>query len=63
MRQPGCNGTGAPAIYLQFNNAKVTNVSNTFSLQGDAAVTISMTSQIAGSNSNAGITVSGFGGF
>lgn len=60
LRQPSCQGTGSAAIILGFNNAKLSNISNGFTIGGDATVDISMTSQLAGANSLAGVTFSGY---
>lgn len=60
LRQPGCNQTGAPAIVLSVNQAKMTNISQGFSIGGDATVDLSLSAQIAGATSLNGITFSGF---
>lgn len=59
MRAPSCQGTGAQAIILGFNQAKVTNQSFGFTINGDATVDLSLTCQLAGATSTNGITFSG----
>lgn len=59
LRGPSCNGTGAQAIVLGFNQAKVSNQSFGYTINGDATVDVSLTSQLAGATSTNGITFSG----
>jgi hypothetical protein len=59
LRQPSCAGTGLDAINLAFNAAKVSNVSLGNTIGGDSTVDISLSAQLAGATSNAGITFSG----
>ncbi len=58
-RQPSCNGTGLVAVQYKFNNAKVSNMNFGYTIGGDATVDINTTAQLAGANSQNGITFSG----
>lgn len=60
LRQPGVNQTGNNAIILAFNNAKLASISNGYTINGDATIDLSLTSQLAGALSTAGVTFSGF---
>jgi len=65
MRAPSCQGTGTSAIILGFNQAKVSNQSFGYTINGDATVDFTLTAQLAGATSANGITFSGgylFGG-
>lgn len=61
IKKPSCPGsTTDDAIIFSFNAAKVTNQSFGFTVGGDATLDLSLTSQLAGSFSTAGITFSGY---
>ncbi len=60
LRQPGCQQTGNAALILAFNQAKMTSISNGFTIGGDATVDISATCQMGGATSTNGFTFSGF---
>lgn len=61
IKKPSCPGsTTDDAIIWGFNAAKVTNQSFGFTVGGDATVDLSLTAQLAGSLSTAGITMSGY---
>ena len=60
LRQPGINQTGANAIIIGMNSIKTASIANSFTINGDAAVDISATFQLAGATSLNGITFSGF---
>jgi len=59
VRQPSCGGTGNAAVVYKFNQAKVTNWSNGYSIGGNSTLDLTLTSQLAGANSLNGITLSG----
>ncbi len=61
MRQPSCNGTGAQALVVGFNEAKVSSWSEGITVGGDATIDINLSAQVAGATSLEGITMSGFG--
>jgi hypothetical protein len=60
LRQPGINQTGANAIVIGLNQIKTASIANSFTINGDAAVDVSATFQLAGALSLNGITFSGF---
>lgn len=60
LRQPSCNGTGADAINLGFNQAQLTNLSFGNTIGGDSTIDLSFSAQVSGPTSTAGITVSGY---
>lgn len=59
LREPGINQTGANAIVLGLNNIKLASIANSYTINGDAAVDLSATFQLAGALSTAGMTFSG----
>lgn len=59
LRQPSCNGTGADAINLGFNEAQLTNLSFGNTVGGDSTIDLTLSAQIAGPFSTDGITFSG----
>lgn len=60
MRKAGCNGTGVPAINLQFNKAYTTNYAVNQTIGNNATVTIDMNAQLAGATSTDGFVFSGY---
>lgn len=61
LRQPSCNGTGAQAVSIGFNEAKVTSFSEGITVGGDATIDLNLSAQVSGPTSLEGITFSGFG--
>lgn len=60
LKKPACPGANSDdAIILGFNNAKITNLSFSNSIGGNAGVDISLSAQLGGALSTAGITFSG----
>ena len=60
LNQPACPGNAtSPAIILGVNNAQVTNISFGNTLGGNSTVDISVSAQLAGATSLAGVTFSG----
>lgn len=60
LRQPSCNGTGAPAIVLGVNSAYLTNISYGNTIGGDSTIDLNFSTQLGGSTSVEGITFSGY---
>ena len=60
LRVPGINQTGANAIIIGMNNVKLASIANGYTINGDATVDLSLTFQLAGALSTAGITFSGY---
>jgi hypothetical protein len=60
LRMPGINQTGANAIILGLNNVKLASVAFGNTINGDSTIDLSLTYQVAGATSLAGITFSGF---
>ena len=60
LRKAGCNGTGAPAINLQFNRAYTTNYALNQTIGNNATVTIDMNAQLAGATNTDGVVFSGY---
>lgn len=60
MRQPGINQTGANAIVIGLNNVKLASLSFGNTINGDSTIDISLSFQVAGATSLAGITFSGY---
>lgn len=60
LRQPSCNGTGAPAIILGVNSAYLTNISYGNTIGGDSTIDLNFSTQLGGSTSVEGITFSGY---
>ena len=63
LKQPACPGTASPdAMIWNFNAAKLQNFSLGQTVGGNATVDLTLTAQLAGSLSTAGITLSGYYG-
>jgi hypothetical protein len=60
LRQPGINQTGANAIVIGMNNVKLASYALGNTINGDSTVDLTLTFQLAGALSLAGITFSGY---